>query len=161
MTVMGVKNWIAVGAALTMSAALAACTPPTGATLVAPTLPPEKPLQTSADVAWAGPGSSAAECGSFVISFRFSAIDPRTVAKVRGHQMTIKLNTAVGKKPGAALVKGGPLDGSLSTQLFDQHGVASYRFQTSLRKGAGFTDWSAAAVDPLVTVPPVAAGRQC
>ena len=161
MTVVGVKKWAALGAALTMSAALAACAPKAVVTPVAPSLPPEKPLETTADVAWAGPGKSAAECGSFVISFRFTAVDPRTVAKVRGHQMTIKLNTVVGKKPGADVVKGGPLDGSLSTQLFDQYGVASYRFETSLRKGAGFVDWRAVAVDPLVTVPPVAAGRQC
>jgi len=161
MTVMGVKNWIAVSSALAISAALAACAPRTADRVVAPTLPPEKPLQTSADVAWSGPGKSAGECGSFVVSFRFAAIDPRTVAKVRGRQMTIRLNTAVGKKPGSQLLKGGPLDGSLSTQLFDQHGVASYRFETSLRKGSGFVDWSAVAVDALVTIPPVAAGRQC
>ena len=101
MTVMGVKNWIAVSSALAISAALAACAPRTADRVVAPTLPPEKPLQTSADVAWSGPGKSAGECGSFVVSFRFAAIDPRTVAKVRGRQMTIRLNTAVGKKPGS------------------------------------------------------------
>jgi hypothetical protein len=123
--------------------------------------PAAKPLQTSADVEWTGPGPSRSLCGAFALTFTFKAVDPQTRSRVQGKTLTIQLSTAIGKSPTAVLVPGGPLDGFRSTQAFNAGGVASFTFTTTLPKGLGFVRWNAAAQHPVVMTPAVAAGRQC
>jgi hypothetical protein len=145
---------------MTATITLAGC----GATAARPataSASPPRPLQTSADVEWTGPGSDHHQCGAFAVTFTFTAMDAKTRSRVSGQPLTIQLNTQVGKNPAAALAPGGPLDGIRSTERFNGQGVASFTFTTELRKGSGFVRWSAVPVHPPVNAPAVAAGRQC